>query len=77
LYLLRRSTQDILDFDHYLHDDVVKIMVEVLNTFKGVDQGLLRCIDILSCLTRFDIKLGLRSDEDELLTWRSEDHRFG
>ena len=43
---------------------------KVLDTFKDVDQGLLRCIDILNRLTSFDVKLGLGRDVDKIRTWR-------
>ena len=42
---------------------------KILDTFKDVYQGLLCCVDILNCLTNFDVKLGLRRG-DKLLTWR-------
>ena len=70
-YLLRRDAQDIQDFNHDLDDDIrhclawsnLRILLhtfeKVLDPFKDVDQGLLHCIDILNCLTSFDVKLGL------------------
>ena len=41
---------------------------KVLDTFEDVDQGLLRCIDILNRLT--GVKLGSGRDVDKIRTWR-------
>ena len=71
-YLLRRDAQDIQDFHHDLDDDIchclawldlrirLQLFEKVLETFRYVDQGLLRRIYVINCLTCFDVKLGLR-----------------
>jgi hypothetical protein len=81
-YLLCRDTQDIQYFHHYLNNDVchslawfdlrisLQTFEKVLDPLKDVDQGLLRCIDILNCLASFVVKLGLRRDVCKILTWR-------
>ena len=81
LYLLRRSAQNIQDFNHDLDNDIrhclawsnlrigLQTFEKVLDTFKNVDHGLLRRIYILHCLTSFDVK-GLRRDVDKIPTWR-------
>ena len=81
-YLLRRDSENIQNFHHYLHDDIRHCLVwsdlrirletseKVLDTFKNVDQGLLRCIHILNCLKSFDVKLGLQRNVNQIPTWR-------
>jgi hypothetical protein len=81
-YLLCRDSENIQYFHHYLNDDVrhrrgwwnlhvsLQTFEKVLDPHKDVDQGLLRCTDILSRLTRFEVKLGLRRDMDRIPTWR-------
>ena len=71
-YLLCSDSENIQYFHHYLNDDILhrrrwwdlgvglQAFEEVLDTFKDIDQGILRCIDILDRLTSFDFKLGSR-----------------
>jgi hypothetical protein len=68
-YLLCRDTKDVQYFHHYLHDDVrlgsawsnlcisLQALEKVLDPFKDVDQGILRCNNILSRLTDLRVKL--------------------
>jgi hypothetical protein len=70
-YLLCRDSENIQYFHHNLHDDVrhrrgwwnLRIRLEafekVLYSFKDVDQGLLRCTDILGRLHRCQTRLKL------------------
>ena len=81
-YLTCSDSEDIQYFYHYLHDDArhcrrwwdlricLQAFEEVLDTFKDVNQGLLRCADVLNRLTNFDVNLDYQRDVDNILTWR-------
>jgi hypothetical protein len=70
-YLLCSDSKNIQYFHHYFDDDVrhcggrwnlrigLQTFEKVLDPLKDVDQGLLRCIDILNRLSSLDVKLGL------------------
>ena len=74
LYLLRRDSENIQYFHHYLHNDICHCLVwfdlrirlqtfeKVFNAFENVNQGVLRRVDILDRLTSFDVKLGLQKE---------------
>ena len=81
-YLLCSDSENIQYFHHNLHDDVrhcrrrwdlrirLQTFEEVLDALKNVDEGVLRCFDILDRLTSSDVKIGSRRDVDNILTWR-------
>ena len=81
-YLFSRDGENIEYFHHYLNDDVrhrrsrwnLRVRFEafekVLNTFKDIDQCVLRRTDVLGCLMNVDVNLESQRDRDKILTWR-------
>ena len=77
-YLFCSDSENIQHFRHNLHDNVchcrrwwdlrirLQAFEEVLDTFKDVDHGVLRCVDILDRLTSFDVNLYLRRGADNI-----------